>query len=192
MTNWSTTLVTAPAIEPLTLEETKKFIRVEHTDEDALISSLITTARIECERSTGFAMIKQTWNLHLDDAPAGAWIYIPKPPLIEIEEFSYVDAEGLPIVVPIDRYAVDTASIPGRLETLDGWPDVTWSGLNPIVIRFVAGYGENTTDVPEDKRQGMLLRVSDLYEHRETVFPGHTLGMLDVIERLWADRTFHF
>jgi hypothetical protein len=60
------------------------------------------------------------------------------------------------------------------------------------VIRFVAGYGDAPEDVPADKRQGILVTVGDLNEHRETIFPGHTLGILDTVRRLWADRTFHF
>ena len=34
-------LLTSPASEPLTLDEAKQFLRVEHDDDDALIASLI-------------------------------------------------------------------------------------------------------------------------------------------------------
>jgi uncharacterized phiE125 gp8 family phage protein len=188
--NGSLELVTGPAVEPVTLDETKKFIRVEHADDDALIDRLIIVARQECERRTGFALITQTWNLHLDEMPDRSWLYIPKPPLQAVEEFSYLDPNGLPVVVPPEDYWVDTFSKPGRLE-VGAWPSMSdW--INTAVIRFVAGYGPAAEDVPEDKRQGMLLVVADLYEHRETVFPGHTLGELDTVRRLWSDRTFHF
>jgi uncharacterized phiE125 gp8 family phage protein len=188
--SWSLELVQGPAVEPVTLDETKKFIRVQHADEDALISHLITVARQECERVTGFAMITQTWNLHLDYMPDRSWIYIPKPPLVQVEEFSYLDPDGLPVVIPPEDYWVDTFSKPARLE-VSSWPAMS-SWINTAVIRFVAGYGDAPQDVPAHNRQGMLLTVADLYEHRETVFPGHTLGILDTVQRLWADRTFHF
>ena len=38
-------LLTGPAIEPISLEETKTFLRIEHNDEDQLIAALATGAR---------------------------------------------------------------------------------------------------------------------------------------------------
>lgn len=38
-------LLTGPAIEPISVEETKIFLRVEHDDEDQLIAALIAGAR---------------------------------------------------------------------------------------------------------------------------------------------------
>jgi uncharacterized phiE125 gp8 family phage protein len=187
---WSLELVMAPLLEPVTLEETKKFIRVQHADDDVLINHLITVARQECERVTGFALITQTWNLHLDDVPDRSWINIPKPPLQLVEEFSYLDPDAIEVVVPPEDYRIDTSTKPGRMEVA-AWPSMSGS-INTAVIRFVAGYGDLREDVPADVRQGILVSVGFLYDHRETVFPGHTIGVLDTVDRLWADRTFHF
>ena len=37
-------LVTTPAAEPITVSDTKKQMRIEHSDDDALIARLINTA----------------------------------------------------------------------------------------------------------------------------------------------------
>ena len=41
----SLTLITAPALEPITLSEAKLHLRVEHSVDDTLISVFITAAR---------------------------------------------------------------------------------------------------------------------------------------------------
>ena len=42
-------LLIAPAIEPVSIEEAKTFLRVETGDDDALIAALIASARIHVE-----------------------------------------------------------------------------------------------------------------------------------------------
>jgi uncharacterized phiE125 gp8 family phage protein len=50
-------LLTGPAIEPISLAETKTFLRVEHDDEDQLITALIAGARSHIEAQTQTALI---------------------------------------------------------------------------------------------------------------------------------------
>ncbi len=44
----SSLLLTAPAVEPLSLAEAKAFLRVENTDDDDVISALIAGSRNLC------------------------------------------------------------------------------------------------------------------------------------------------
>jgi uncharacterized phiE125 gp8 family phage protein len=62
-------LLTGPDIEPLSLEKTKIFLRVEHSDEDQLIAALIAGARIHIEAQTQTALISQSWRMVLDAWP---------------------------------------------------------------------------------------------------------------------------
>jgi uncharacterized phiE125 gp8 family phage protein len=41
----SSILLTGPAIEPLSLDEVKAFLHVEHSDDDQVVSALIAGAR---------------------------------------------------------------------------------------------------------------------------------------------------
>jgi hypothetical protein len=43
--NMSSILLTGPAIEPLSLDEVKAFLHVEHSDDDQVVSALIAGAR---------------------------------------------------------------------------------------------------------------------------------------------------
>ena len=89
-------LKTAPAVEPVTLEEAKLHLKVDGAEDNTLITTLITTARELAERETKRAFITQTWQMYLDQAPQ--IIEIPKPPLQSIVSIktisvteSYVD-----------------------------------------------------------------------------------------------------
>jgi hypothetical protein len=65
----SAVLLTAPAAEPLSLTEAKAFLRVEHDDDDAIIASLVASARNHVEALTRCGLITQTWRLALDRWP---------------------------------------------------------------------------------------------------------------------------
>ena len=62
-------LVTGPASEPVTLAEAKLHLRVDYSDDDALISSLITAARRLCETSVKSTFITQTFDVVEDVFP---------------------------------------------------------------------------------------------------------------------------
>lgn len=67
-----TQLVSAPAIEPVSLAEAKLHLRVETamTDDDTLIQALIVSARTLGEQITRRAFISQQWKAVLDQFPA--------------------------------------------------------------------------------------------------------------------------
>lgn len=62
-------LVTAPAVEPVSLEQAKVHLRVDVPDDDALIGLLISAARAHAENVCRRAFITQQWDLFLDAFP---------------------------------------------------------------------------------------------------------------------------
>jgi uncharacterized phiE125 gp8 family phage protein len=60
-------LIAGPGEEPVSLAEAKAFCRIDGTDEDALVSALITAARLHVESITGRALLTQTWRLILQN-----------------------------------------------------------------------------------------------------------------------------
>lgn len=71
----------APLIEPITLAEARLHLRVDSTDEDTLITSLIAAAREDCEAFQNRKYLTQTWEYWLDSFPSTDFIEIPNPPL---------------------------------------------------------------------------------------------------------------
>ena len=71
--------LTEPAVEPVTLAEAKKHLRVEHDADDALITASIVAAREWCETYLDATLIHTQWQMTLDFFPV--YIRLPKPPM---------------------------------------------------------------------------------------------------------------
>lgn len=163
-------LVTAPAVEPLTLDVVKAHLKLGELDvEDSLIQNIyIGSARRDAEHATQRALITQTWRLRLCRFPSGGPLYVPKPPLQSITSIAYVDGDGQTQTWDAAEYAVDTYSEPGRVYPAYGYSWPTSRGdPNSVIVTFVAGYGASGADVPEDIRNALLLIIGDRYAQRE-------------------------
>ena len=113
-------LITPPTIEPISLSELKAHLRIDGTDEDALLNAIIKTAREHVEAITRRALIQQTWQLILDGWwLSGAILELPMPPLISVESIVYKDSAGTEYTLESNKYLYDATDI-GRLMLADG------------------------------------------------------------------------
>lgn len=170
-------LITAPASEPVSLAEAKLHLRVEHAADDALITALIQAARERAEAITRRALITQTWEMYLDEWPEQGFIRLPLPPLQSVTSAKYTDTDGAEYT--FTDWTADAASLPGRVVLNHGaaWPSVTLRPVNPIAVRFVAGYGDAAA-VPASIKAAMLLMIGHLYENREESVVGVSIAAL--------------
>jgi uncharacterized phiE125 gp8 family phage protein len=156
--------VNGPAVEPLTLVETKRWLRVDHDDDDGLILSLIKAARERIEARTGRAMIAQEWRVVMDRWPVEGRIRLPLMPVLSIAAIRLLDADSIASVVAPAAYGLDAFSEPTVLN-VSGVPQPQ-RVRNGIEIDLIAGYGIDPTDCPEPLRQAMRLLVGGAYEQR--------------------------
>ena len=171
-------LLTAPAVEPLSLAEAKAFLRVEVADDDDVITALIAGARIHVEAQTRRALITQSWRLVLDAWPEDGRIPVRPAPLQTFTAARVYDIDN-------NAQAVDTQSFV---------PDIAasqlifapWALTQPqrlaagIELDVVCGYGDAATDVREPLRQAIRLLVAHWYENRGLVASGTTAAVLPV------------
>lgn len=160
------TLVTPPAAAPITLADAKAHSRVDLSfdDDDALIAGYISSATIDCEDRVNRAFMPQQWRLALRNFPGrdpgefdGAavanylkWnhIAIPKPPLVSIASFTYMDTDGNVFNMQqgygsqVGNYLLDLEPEPGRIVLpFSGiWPTTILLPGSPIKITFNCGY----------------------------------------------------
>lgn len=162
------TLVTGPAVEPVSAAELKSHSKIQHSAEDTLISAWITSARQLAEAITGRAFVNQTWRKTLDYWPCEGEILFPFGRLQSITSITYVDTGGVVQTWSSALYDVDTDSEPGRVRPIYGgaWPS-TRPTINAVKVTFVAGYGPSASNVPQAIRDAVAFMVADWYENRE-------------------------
>jgi len=163
------TLVTAPAIEPLTIAEARDHLRIDNDDSNAIIRNLIRAARSYAETYQHRALIQQTWDITYS---AFGDLEIPKAPISSVTSVKYYDVDGVQQTLASSVYKVASAD-PSYI-TLDEdqeWPSVQ-PIIEPITVRIVAGYGTTAEDVPQMVRQAMLMLIAHWYENREASIIG--------------------
>lgn len=182
-------LIAPPTVEPISLADAKLHLKVDTSDDDALIARLIAAARARAEWHTGRALNTQSWILWLDCWPSCGAIDIPLPPLQSVSSVTVYAPDDSTTVLDPATYQVDATSSPARL-TLKSTvsPPSNLRPINAVAIAFTAGYGDAATDVPAGFRAAILELIAFLYEHR-----GEAPAELppDVLALLAPYRVFH-
>lgn len=192
---YSLTKVSGPLVEPVTLAEARKHLRLDDglTAEDDLVQSWITAAREWAEDFTGRAFVSQQWDLRFNTAQtdwaSDAVLEIPKPPLISIDGLYYRDDDGVEQPMGLADYAIDAYSTPARL-----YPAVTWPSpgepVGGIRIRFTAGYpaGSPDTDaaanVPEVVALAIKVTLTAFHANRGADLTGLPAGAKALLNAL--------
>jgi uncharacterized phiE125 gp8 family phage protein len=151
-----------PASEPLTLAETKLFLRLDAADVDALVTRLIAAARQAAEEYLRRSLITQSWSLAFDDS-APMLVDLPMGPVQSITSVVSTAQDGTPTNVAANQYLLGA----GKRQLFFASPVIG----NIVSITYVAGFGA-AASVPEIIKQGMLHHIAAMFEGRAvTVLP---------------------
>ena len=189
--------------EPVTLVEAKLHLRVDLSDDDALITAMISAAREMVERYTSRTLIYTAYRLTMDNWPYD--IELPRSPAIEAAANLVT---GIAYITPRIRYYDGDGNqqtmtyAAGDFEILlDNNPPLLVlppSGIWPVTyplqrgaieIDWIAGYGLASTGIPELLRLAIMMLVAHWYEHREAVgsFGSEVPLAVDSVLRLYSD-----
>lgn len=172
---------TAPTIEPVTVDEAKNFCRIDLTEDDSLITNLITAARQASENYTGRAYINQSITYSTDTN--SLFIPLPKIPYSSCTTVKYLDTDNawqaLTVTTDYDVTKRGEAGVVTLLTT----PSVDDRGVATVEVVYVAGYGATAASVPYALKQAILMRVAALYERRSEASEGSTLDEAHILER---------
>lgn len=172
-------LITPAASPVVSLADAKLHLRVDGSDEDALITAMVAAATQQAEHELQRSLVRQVWERRLDAFPA-AEIRLGRPPVASIVSVTYVDLAGVTQTVPSASYTLDDSTDGGSgvVVPVAGyqWP-ATGSGANVVRVRFQAG-ADTAAGVPESIRAWILLQVGALYRNREAFSAGVTVQEL--------------
>jgi uncharacterized phiE125 gp8 family phage protein len=158
-------LITGPTGYPITLAEAKLQVRVASTEtsEDDLLNAYISAATAWVEKHLQRAILTQTWELVLDDFSDA--MEIPLAPVQSITSITYYDENDALQTLSTSSYLLDNVGDPTWVvRAADAtWPTVA-SGINNVIIRFVAGY----TDVPESITLALRFLAANWFDNRSS------------------------
>lgn len=165
--NWHVSIVTPPAIEPVTLDQALVQCHANSGVEDDWFTDAIRAAREEAEIYQRRAYIEQTVQLTYDTWPTMP-ILLPRSPVSDVSSFKLYDIEDTETSIAISNFLIDYDTSPARLTTISGYtlPSVSLRDLASIKIQYTAGYGSSRDDVPRNIKQAILFYVAYMYENR--------------------------
>jgi uncharacterized phiE125 gp8 family phage protein len=159
------TMITPPAVMPVSLAEAKAIARLDGED-DALIAALLRTAVEQVQQYLGQALIISTWQYSVDHFPCyGETIRIPIAPVQSIDEIRYLDLAGDVQVLSSSVYVVSGI---GDVARIDLAPNQSWPSTQrqpeAITIDLTAGHGDDWNSVPEPIRTAIAETVRGLFD----------------------------
>lgn len=163
--------ITPPATRLLTLAEAKAHCRVDHDDDDAVLSALALATERHLDGidgALGRALISQVWRqdfrsfsdplrLPFTDIRAVTTTYRDADDVlrtVSASDYEIVEDEISPLVVLTPSFAP---------------PALSQNRSAPVSVEFTTGFGSSPEDVPGPIRTAALMLVAHLYLNREAV-----------------------
>jgi len=160
--------ITVPPVNlPVSLAEVKSYCKLDELDasEDALLTLFIQSASGVFEQYTNRVLVTTTFAT-FRDCFEGCY-EIRRSPLQTIDLIQYLKG-GLFTSISSAVYDVTDEESYSRVVLAEdqSWPTDKDNRLQSVKIIFKAGYGDDSSDIPAEIRNGLLAHVCSLYENR--------------------------
>ncbi|WP_310419720.1 head-tail connector protein [Mycoplana sp. BE70] len=158
----------APASTPVSLVEAKASLRVDFSDDDDLITSLIAAAVNHFDGwsgTLGRALVTQSWR---QDFGRLGVMRLPVGPVASIAKIEYFDGDNVVQTVADTVYTLRTDAVGSYVDLApdQAWP-TTHTRPDAVSVTYVAGTA--AADVPAAIKTALLLMVGHFYANREAV-----------------------
>lgn len=167
--------LTPPVVEPISLRQAKRQCRVDISDEDEYIQTLIASARDYVEQQLDTTLITTVWQARYDGFPL--WpIVLPRPPMAAADVVvTYNDTQNTTQTITSagGDFQIDAKSMPGRiLPHYSGFWPVPRGDEGCVSVQWSAGYGSSGESTPPTIKHLILLLVAHWFSSREPVAQG--------------------
>jgi uncharacterized phiE125 gp8 family phage protein len=180
---------TAPATTPVSLTEAKLHLRVDHNDDDTLITSLIQAATDHLDGWAGIlgrCLVTQSWRQDFCDWPACRILRLPFPDVTEatVKYFDDGNTEN-PVADAMVAVLSDTRGSFVRFSDAFTYPGLYDDRADAVQVTITAGYGDAAA-VPTAIRAAILLLVGHWYANREAASAEAIEALPMVVDALLA------
>lgn len=151
--------------EPVDLTEVKNFCKIDVSEDDTLITMLITACRVECEQLTNIGFVNREVIVVQNNGNGGA--YLPLGP------------NGAISTVIDDTTTITTAQFSGTT-----WKQILLPISDRITITYTTGYEV----LPANLKLALLECIFYRYDERkvrENAHPPVYLDLLKQVSRIW-------
>ena len=171
--------ITAPA-DLLTLVEAKQHLRVDHSDEDTLITALISSVSDALDGpdgKCGHALVPQNWRMLTTGTTSDGLVWLPICPAASLVQIQYYDKANVLQTANINNYDLiagdEWAYIVPKSNV---WP-AFYGRYDALQVTWTAGYGAISA-VPMSIIAAAKLMLGHLYSNREAVVTSMTVNEL--------------
>jgi len=165
----------APTVSPITLEEVRAHLRIDHTDEDPTLQLYIDAATGYLEGPNGIldrALVTQSWQQDYPAFTDPILLPLGLQPVQSVTSINYYDEAGATQLLSDTLYRLVANAAGGPV--IERATDAAWPATavrdDAVAVVFVAGV--EPLAVPAPIRQAMLLLVGHWYAMRETAATG--------------------
>jgi len=191
---------TPPTLEPVTLAQFSVFAGITDASQNALLSDLITAARVHLEDQMRRCFVTTTCTYYADRFPSGRTpLALARSPLLSIMSVKYYNNADVLTTWSSANYRADTRSEPGRVEPIEDlyWPTDVRNTINAVEVAFVAGFGSSeaaaVAATPRTIKTAVMVLAKSLYEYREGIVTGTIVAENPVIASLIdSNRVYEF
>lgn len=163
----------AAATEPVTLVEAKTQLRVQHSLDDAHISSLISVARDRTEQYCNRYFTAQDISIIYSEGLSGK-LALPFPDVTTVNSITYLDSDNAEQTVLVADYFFDQPESAIYFSTLPP------AGQKQYTVKI-------TTKAPlsfDGVKMAILMMVADLYELRTETVVGQSVAMNPAVKSM--------
>jgi uncharacterized phiE125 gp8 family phage protein len=158
--------------DPLvSVADIKPHCRIDHSDDDAYLTSLIAAAQAVIDGPYGMvgkAIATQQWTLTQSLLTGKTRLPIPVLPFRDVVSLKYYDANNVQQTIDLSAdFVVFGNEDFGYIEPLVSWPAM-YDRPDAIELVFHAGFGD-VADCPQNLIHAVKMLVAHWYENRETV-----------------------
>ena len=164
--------VITPPLIAIPLVDVKEHLKISHSLDDAVITSMIESATQMAENFTNTSFMKRVYEITIDlnnlnFMNNGNEITLPRNPIDGINYVKLVISSGEEEFIPASSYRISANREKVEFKTNMVFANRSVNNFgNRVKIEYIAGKLQDAKNMPTDVRQAILLLVTDLYEGR--------------------------